>query len=65
VLGKHLDLATHYIDAALVRSIEFEHSVLVRIAQHFARQRHDARRLSDARRALCGPHESEPDAAVC
>lgn len=37
VLRKHLDLAAHYIDAALIRSIELEHPVFVGIAEHFAR----------------------------
>ena len=51
LLGECLDPVPHDVDPAVVRRVELEHALLVRVAQQLARERQHARRLPRPRRA--------------
>ncbi len=51
-LGEELDLIPHDVDTALVRGVELEDTLLVRVAEEGVGQTVDRGRLSNTRQAL-------------
>lgn len=50
--GEVFDLFSHYVNASIVRCIQFHDLVLVFVSEYFASDRQDQRRLSRSRRPV-------------